>query len=196
MEKNTCRMCKSSNIENFLDLGFSALSDGFLTKEQLKEPETFFPLTVNFCTNCGLCQLGYVVSPELMFNEDYPYDSSTTKSGRDHFFKMGIDICNFFNLESNSFIVDVGSNTGVLLSSFKSKNMKVLGVEPSDNVASIARKKGIDTTTNFFSAQLAKNIVKKHGKASILTATNVFAHIDNLDDFMNGSKILLEKMEF
>ena len=92
MEKNTCRMCKSSNIQKFLDLGFSALSDGFLTKEQLKEPETFFPLTVNFCSDCGLCQLGYVMSPELMFNEDYPYDSSTTKTGRGHFTLMASDI--------------------------------------------------------------------------------------------------------
>ena len=193
MQNKTCRMCKSTKLHLFLDLGFSALSDGFLTKNDLNKPEIFYPLTVLTCKNCGLCQLGHVVPPEYMFNKNYPYDSSTTKSGRDHFFKMSIDVCNFFNLQSNSFIVDVGSNTGVLLSSFKSKNMKVLGVEPSNNVASIARKKGIDTTTNFFSAQLAKNIVKKYGKASILTATNVFAHIDNLDDFMNGAKILLEK---
>ena len=87
MKKTNCRMCKSSNIQKFLDLGFSALSDNFLTFEQLEESETFFPLTVHMCLDCGLCQLGYVVPPELMFNKDYPYDSSTTKTGRDHFTK-------------------------------------------------------------------------------------------------------------
>ena len=98
MKQNNCRMCKSNNLKKFLDLDFSALSDNFLTLEQLEESEIFFPLTVYSCFDCGLCQLGYVVSPELMFNKDYPYDSSTTKTGREHFTKMGIDICNQFNL--------------------------------------------------------------------------------------------------
>ena len=100
-------MCKSKNMERFLDLDFSALSDNFLTSDQLDESETFFPLTVNTCVDCGLCQLGYVVPPELMFNKDYPYDSSTTKMGREHFTKMGIDICDRFNLEKNSLIIEI-----------------------------------------------------------------------------------------
>ena len=74
MKMINCRMCKSNNIEKFLDLGISALSDNFLTVKQLEESEMFFPLTVNTCLDCGLCQLGYVVPPELMFNKDYPYD--------------------------------------------------------------------------------------------------------------------------
>ena len=186
MQNKMCRMCKSTKLHTFLDLGFSALSDGFLTKIDLDKPEIFYPLNVLICKNCGLCQLGHIVPPEFMFNKNYPYDSSTTKSGREHFLNMGIDICKFFNLKSDSLIIDVGSNTGVLLSSFKLKNMKVLGIEPSDNVASIARKNGIDTISDFFSEKLAKKTVKKYGKASVMTATNVFAHIDNLDDFMNG----------
>lgn len=191
MKKNTCRMCKNNNIIKFLDLGFSALSDNFLTKEQLEEPETFFPLTVYFCTNCGLCQLGHVVSPELMFNENYPYDSSTTKTGTNHFTKMGIDICNRFNLKPNSLVIDVGSNAGVLLSGFKSKGMKVLGIEPSSNVAKIAMKNDIDTLIDFFSNNLTEKILDKYGKVSVITGTNVFAHIDNLEDFMLTSNSLL-----
>lgn len=191
MKKNTCRMCKNNNIIKFLDLGFSALSDNFLTKEQLEEPETFFPLTVYFCTNCGLCQLGHVVSPELMFNENYPYDSSTTKTGTNHFTKMGIDICNRFNLKPNSLVIDVGSNAGVLLSGFKSKGMKVLGIEPSSNVAKIAMKNDIDTLIDFFSNKLTEKILDKYGKVSVITGTNVFAHIDNLEDFMLTSNSLL-----
>ncbi len=191
MKKNNCRMCKSENIKKFLDLDFSALSDNFLTFEQLEKSETFFPLTVNICFDCGLCQLGYVVPPELMFNKDYPYDSSTTKMGREHFTKMGIDICDRFELERNSLIIDVGSNSGVLLAAFKSKGMKVLGIEPSSKLANAAIEKGIDSIMEFFSENLVKQILDNYGKASIITGTNVFAHIDDLDDFMRTSDLLL-----
>ena len=153
-------MCKSTKLYEFLDLGFSALSDGFLSKEDLKKPEIFYPLNVLICNACGLCQLGHIVPPKFMFNKNYPYDSSTTKTGREHFTNMGLDICRIFSLKSNSLIIDVGSNTGVLLSAFKSKNMKVLGIEPSSNVASIARKNGIRTTNDFFSKELAKKTLK------------------------------------
>ncbi|QDI88784.1 class I SAM-dependent methyltransferase [Candidatus Nitrosopumilus sp. SW] len=191
MKKTNCRMCKSSNIQKFLDLGFSALADNFLTLKQLEESETFFPLTVNTCQNCGLCQLGYVVPPELMFNQDYPYDSSTTKTGRDHFTKMGIEICEKFELEQNSLIIDVGSNAGVLLDAFKSKKMRVLGIEPSSKLANIAIKKGIDSIIDFFSGKLIKKILNEYGKVSVITGTNVFAHIDDLDDFMKTADSLL-----
>ena len=191
MKKSNCRMCKSNNVQKFLDLGFSALSDNFLTTEQLNESESFFPLTVHLCLNCGLCQLGYVVPPKLMFNKDYPYDSSTTKTGRDHFTKMGIDICDEFDLKQNSLVVDVGSNSGVLLSAFKSKGMKVLGIEPSSKLANAAIKKGVDSIIEFFSSNLVKKILDDYGKVSIITGTNVFAHIDDLDDFMLTADSLL-----
>jgi len=191
MKMINCRMCKSNNIEKFLDLGFSALSDNFLTVKQLEEPEMFFPLTVNTCLDCGLCQLGYVVPPELMFNKDYPYDSSTTKMGREHFTKMGVDICDRFDLENNSLIVDVGSNSGVLLTAFRSKGMKVLGIEPSTKLANIAIERGIDSIIEFFSEKLVKKIIEDYGKVSVITGTNVFAHINDLDDFMKTADSLL-----
>jgi SAM-dependent methyltransferase len=191
MKKTNCRMCKGNNIQKFLDLGFSALSDNFLTIEQLDESESFFPLTVNMCSDCGLCQLGYVVPPKLMFNKDYPYDSSTTKTGREHFTKMGIDICNRFDLKQNSLVIDVGSNSGVLLSAFKSQGMKVLGIEPSSKLANIAIEKGIDSIMDFFSNKLVKKILDNYGKVSVITGTNVFAHIDDLDDFMFTADSLL-----
>lgn len=193
MKKNTCRMCKSNHIQQFLDLDFSALSDNFLTIEQLEESETFFPLKVFVCLDCGLCQLGYVVPPELMFNKDYPYDSSTTKTGRDHFTKMGIDICDQFNLKQNSLVIDIGSNAGVLLDAFKSKGMRVLGIEPSSKLANLAIKNGIDSIIEFFSNKLVNKILEKYGKVSVITATNVFAHIDDLDDFMKSADSLLRE---
>ena len=159
MRITNCRMCKSSNLQKFLDLGFSALSDNFLTIKQLEESESFFPLTVYLCSNCGLCQLGYVVPPKFMFNKDYPYDSSTTKMGREHFTKMGVDISDRFNLKENSLVIDVGSNSGVLLSAFKSKGMRGLGIEPSSKLANAAIEKGVDTIIDFFSGKLVEKIL-------------------------------------
>jgi len=186
-------MCKSEKIEKFLDLGYSALSDNFLTLDQLNLPETSFPLNVYICLNCGLFQLGYVVQAELMFNENYPYDSSTTKTGREHFTSMAFEICEKFDLKQNSLAIDIGSNAGVLLSGFKSKEMRVLGIEPSTNVAQIAIKNGIDTITEFFSSKLTNKILEKYGNASVITGTNVFAHVDDLDDFVDTcDKILTE----
>jgi len=191
MRITNCRMCKSSNLQKFLDLGFSALSDNFLTIKQLEESESFFPLTVYLCSNCGLCQLGYVVPPKFMFNKDYPYDSSTTKMGREHFTKMGVDICDRFNLKENSLVIDVGSNSGVLLSAFKSKGMRVLGIEPSSKLANAAIEKGVDSIIDFFSGKLVKKILNDYQKVSVITGTNVFAHINDLDDFMLSADLLL-----
>lgn len=193
LEITKCRMCKSENIEKFLDLGVTALPDNFLTKAQLMEPEPTYPLSVYICKECGLCQVGFVVKPEEMFNENYPYVSSTTMTGKKHFTEMGKKICEQFCLKHNQLAIDIGSNAGVLLSGFKSKGLQVLGIEPSSNIAKIAIKNNIDTIVEFFSSDLAKKILKKYGNASVITATNVFAHIDNLDDFVEGVKILLVK---
>lgn len=191
MKQKVCRMCKSHQLQKFLDLDYTALSDNFLKEEQLDEPEIFFPLSVYSCLNCGLSQLGYVVSPELMFNENYPYDSSTTKTGTTHFTNMGMSICKRFNLKSDSLVIDVGSNAGVLLTGFKSQGMKVLGIEPSSNIAKIAINSKIDTMIDFFSEKLVKKIIKQYGNASVITGTNVFAHINDLDDFMKTCDHLL-----
>ena len=193
MQKETCRLCLNSNLYPFLDLGHSALSDNFLNHSQLKESEIFYPLAVNFCRDCGFFQLSYVVPPEIMFNKDYPYDSSTTKIGRDHFTSMAFEIAEKFKFPENSLAIDIGSNAGVLLSGFKTKGFKVLGVEPSSKIAEIALKNDIETIVDFFSIELTSKILKQYGKSSIITATNVFAHIDDLENFVNGVKKLLNK---
>lgn len=186
-----CRMCKSSDMVKFLDLGFSPPSDNFLKEEQLEFPEIHYPLTVYVCNKCGLCQLGFVVAGELLFNENYPYESSVTNTGRDHFHKMAVQICNRFNITSDSLAIDIGSNVGVLLSGFKSMGLHVLGIEPSSNIAKTAVRNGIDTISEFFSSELAFKILAQYGKASVITGTNVFAHIDDLHDFVKAADILL-----
>ena len=193
MKKNSCRLCGSKNLFEFLDLGFSPISDQIVTKEQLDEPEATYPVTVNSCTDCGFCQLGFVVPPELMYNENYSYDGSATMGLRKHHISIANQICDNFKLDHDSLVIDVGSNAGVLLSGFRDRGCKVLGIDPSVNVANIARDKGIEVIGDLFSSELAERIKKEYGKVSVITGTNVFAHIDDLNDFLKAADILLNE---
>ncbi len=186
-------MCKSKNLFEFLNLRFSPISDQILTKDQLDEPEAAYPITVNSCMDCGFCQLGFVVRPELMYNENYSYDGSTTIGSRQHHISMANQICDNFKLGHDSLIIDIGSNAGVLLSGFRDRGCKVLGIDPSVNVANIARNKGIEVIGEFFSSELAKRIKKEYGQVSVITGTNVFAHIDDLHNFFKAADILLKE---
>jgi SAM-dependent methyltransferase len=187
-----CRFCKSSELILYLDLGFSPLGNRFLTKEELQKPEIYYPLQVYFCKTCKLSQLGYVPLPNVVYNEEYAYEAGITKLRRDHHFEMAKSICEKFHIPKDSLVVDIGSNVGVLLEGFKSQGMKVIGVDASNNVAEIARKKGIETITGFFGYQIGKEILnEKHNKAKIISATNVFAHINDYPDFMRGVNELL-----
>jgi len=187
-----CRVCRESDLEKVLTLGSTPLANAFLTKLQLDEPEYFYPLDVYFCNNCGFIQLGHIVSPEILFR-NYVYVSSTSKVFMDHFREMADNVFPRFLAEKKSLVIDIGSNDGILLKPFKNLGAKVLGIEPAVHVVKIAQKEGIETISEFFSVELAKRIVKRKGQADIVTATNVFAHIDNLDEVIEGLKILLNK---
>ena len=191
MREKSCRLCKSTELYTILDLGYTPISDQILTLDQLEQPETSYPITLNSCNKCGFCQLGYVVPPELMYNENYSYDGSATTTLQNHHISMANQICERFKLKEKSLVMDIGSNAGVLLSGFRDKGMKVLGIDPSINVANIARKKGIDVIGEFFSSKLAKKIREEHEEVSVITGTNVFAHIDDLDDFFKAADIVL-----
>ncbi len=188
-----CRICKGTNLHKFLSLGFTPLADRFLTEQQMNEPEVHYPLDVYLCDQCSLVQLGYVVPPEEMFNEDYPYESSTTRTGREHFRNLADTITRKFNLVSDDLVVDIGSNVGVLLGAFKSQGIRTLGVEPSSNIARIARENGIDTIDEFFSSSVVEKIVNENGKAKVITGTNVFAHVNDLDALVQAVDLLLEE---
>lgn len=185
-----CRVCKNPTLEKVLTLGPTPLANAFLTKLQLDEPEYFYPLDIYFCNNCGFIQLGHVVDPEVLFG-NYVYVSSTSQVFIDHFKKMAEDVFPRFFLNEKSLVIDIGSNDGILLKPFRKMGAKVLGIEPAVHIAKIAKKEGIDTIAEFFSIELAKKIVKNNGKAKIITATNVFAHIDDLDEVIRGLRELL-----
>ncbi len=186
----TCRMCHKPQLVFAFSLGMTPLANAFLTREQLDEPEYFYPLDLYLCQHCGLLQLGHVVSPEVLFG-NYVYVSSTSAVFRKHFANYAADSVKRFSLTGKDFIVDIGSNDGVLLKPFKELGIKVLGIEPAEKIADVARTNGVPTESEFITTQLATKIVDTHGKVSVVTANNVFAHIDNLDEVVQSVKILL-----
>lgn len=187
-----CRICGNENLKKFLSLGATPLANSFLTKEELQKEEKKFPLELCFCEKCKLVQLTYKAPSESIFKE-YVYLSSTTKTFQDHFEKMTAEMVKDFKLTNKSFVVDIGSNDGILLKGFKKMNVPAIGVEPATNVATLAEKNGIETINDFLNENVVKAIIKKRGKADIVTATNVFAHMDDIDDAIRNVGNLLKK---
>lgn len=183
-QQNNCRICSGTNFEHFLDLGFSPPADQFLRAEHLKEPETSYPLTVQICKQCNLVQLGQVVHHEILYRNDYPYESSTTELGKKHWQEFADSTSKEYSLSSEDLVVDIGSNVGVLLECFGNNGTKILGVDPASNIVKIANERGIETWDSFFGHDIAQKILSTKGPAKIITGTNVFAHIDDLHAFM------------
>jgi len=194
MIKKKCRLCSSNKLRIFLDLGNQPPSDQFIKLEKISEETIFYPLKVATCMTCGFKQLNYVVNPKVLYQDDYPYESSTTKAGSLHFDKFAETAVKEFNFPKSSTVLDIGSNVGVLLSSFKKRGLKVIGVDPAPNICKIANNRGIKTYNSFFDNNFTKLFRSKHKCAKIITATNVFAHVDNLKAFIiNIKKILDDK---
>ena len=140
-----CRMCNSTKLHKFLDLGFTPPADQFRRKDQLRESDIYYPLEVMMCEDCGLAQLSYVVSPEVLYRNDYPYESSTTKTGQLHWTEFAASVVKRLGLGSEDLAVDIGSNVGVLLGAFRNSGLRVQGVDPAANIVMIAQANGIDT---------------------------------------------------
>ena len=190
--RQTCRLCGHSRLTQFLDLGYTPPADTFLLKEQLDEPETHYPLKVLQCDTCMFIQLSYVVPPDILYRNDYPYESSTTRTGRKHFDGFAESVVETHNLSNTDLVIDIGSNVGVLLKGFQDRGCRILGIEPAENIAQIANKNNIKTQAVFFNHDVAKEILDEHGKAKVITASNVFAHIDDLNAVLECLDILLD----
>ena len=131
MIRKTCRLCKSKKLIKFLDLGNHPPSDQFINFSESNQPTLYYPLQVFTCKNCSFKQLGFVVDPKILYQKDYPYESSLTKSGNKHFDEFAYSCKKTFNLNKNNLVIDIGSNVGNLLKHFKKRNIKVLGVDPA-----------------------------------------------------------------
>lgn len=186
-----CRICKSRDLYFFLDLGKTPLANSFIKPGEESKEEFTFPLEVCFCKKCGLVQLGIVVPPELMFR-NYIYFSSTSTTMREHFALLAQEVLDEYTSD-NDLIVEIASNDGVLLKNMLGKNVRPLGVEPATNIAKVAIQSGVNTINEFFNLSLAKKILSEHGKAKVILANNVFAHIPDLLDCVSGMETLLDK---
>jgi C-methyltransferase C-terminal domain/Putative zinc binding domain/Methyltransferase domain len=189
----SCRICKSKNLFKFLDIGHHPPSDQFRKKEQLNDAIVFYPLDVYLCENCGFVQLGYVVPPEILYQDNYPYESSTTETGKIHYHDFAKSVVENYKFTKEDLAVDIGSNVGVLLEGFKLMGLHINGIDPAPNICEIAEKRGIPTINDFFGKISAQKVVDKKGKASVITGTNVFAHVDDLESFMKAIQILIDE---
>lgn len=171
-------------------MGPTPPANSLLKKEQLTSKEAFYPLDIYFCPECGLVQLRDVVSPKILF-KDYVYLTGVSQTMKRHLHQLAVEVISRFNLSKDDLVIDVGSNDGTLLKEFKQLGIKTLGIEPATNVALVAEREGIETVNDFFSIEVAKNIIERKGHARVITGTNVFAHINDLDVILHAVDNLL-----
>lgn len=185
----TCRICDSSDLVQILDLGKMPPANSFLKKEELGKQESKFPLVIYFCRNCCLLQLLDIVDPAILFGE-YDYMTSASEPLVLHFVKMAEDLADRFNLKQEDLVVEIGGNDGSLLAVLKGR-ARLLNIDPARNVAEISRKNGVETLNDFFSSEIARNVLEKYGSAKLVIANNVMAHIDNIRDVFKGIQTLV-----
>lgn len=190
-EVERCRICHSRKLYRFLDLGSMPIPNGFLKKQDLAKKEEKYELACLYCEECGLVQTTVVVNPEIMFR-NYVYIPSTAKVMMNNFSNLAYQSLERVKYTDKTLVVDIGSNDGSLLTFFKSFGVRVLGIDPAENLAILAEMKGVPTETRLFNASTGKRVAKKYGKAKIITATNVIAHIDDLHKVMQGVSELLD----
>lgn len=186
----TCRSCKGNNLTPYLDLGIVPLANGLIKPENKEKTESKFPLIVCYCKDCSLSQLNIVVDPEILFR-DYFYMSSISDTFKSHCNSVANDLTKLLNLGKNDLVVDIASNDGCLLQEFKKMNIKTLGVEPAVNLSNLAISNGIDTLNYFWNNDTAIKIAKDYGGAKVITAFNVFAHVDDIHNFIQNVNIAL-----
>ncbi|HRH58870.1 MAG TPA: class I SAM-dependent methyltransferase [Chitinophagales bacterium] len=186
-----CRFCKTPLSHVFIDLVNAPASNSFLSKEQLNEPEVFFPLKVYTCHSCMLVQIDEFKKSDAIFDSNYVYFSSYSKSWLKHAKDYTNMMTERFGFNQESFVIEIASNDGYLLQYFKEKNIPVLGIEPTKNTADAAKEKGIESVVDFFGVRLAEKLVAANIKADLLLGNNVLAHVPDIVDFVGGMKIIL-----
>src|SRR3989338_4187389 len=185
-----CQVCGSAKLDTILFLGYLPPVNQMHKIGERPHEQPAYPAEILYCDKCHLVQLGLIVDAKILFPKEYPYTSSTTKVLRDNFAELYQECITIINLGKNDLVIDIGSNDGNLLSNFKDK-YSVLGVTPEE-IGKIAIERGIPTIIDYFKKDVVDKIKKKHGKAKVITATNVFAHIENINEI---TKLILELLE-
>ena len=195
LERRHCPICNTQCLIEFINFGQMPIANAFLKQEDIYKPEFKYEMAVGFCENCKMVQLINIVPydkyivPDQTGKTNYAFFSSTSKAMEEHFAEIANEIEEKF-LTPDSQVLEIGSNDGIFLKAFK--NHKTLGIEPSDNVADIAKSIGIETITEFFSEELTKKIVEQRGRFKAIFSANVILNIIDLHDLLRGVNYLLE----
>ena len=193
-EVDYCQISGKKDLIEFIDLGYQPLSDTLVTKNEINN-EKKYPLKIMRSPTLGHTQISYIVPQYELYHLDYPYRPGITQSIVDHHNYQSKQNIKKFKLKKKELVVDIGSNDGTLLNAYLKNDMKVLGVEPT-NMAKLANEYGVETIQSTFDLQLAEKIKNKYGKAKLITATNVFAHMATLASVMEGVVNLLDDNGF
>jgi len=186
-----CHIC-NNGVAPFMSFGSMPIANGFLAQNQFSG-EYSFDMSVAFCDHCKMFQLVEQPQPQQMFNENYAFFSGTSRLMAQHFEEFAEHVMqDYLQGVEDPFVVEIGSNDGIMLKHFAEKGIRHLGIEPSANVADVARKQGINTVVEFFDKDLAERIVQEHGRADAYVAANVMCHIPYINSIVEGIKVLLK----
>lgn len=185
-----CQICDSASLQSILFIGYIPPVNTMLAIGQPAEEEAAYPLELLRCSDCGLVQIGLEVDQTVLFPHSYPYLSGSTRILRENFADLCNEVSALLDLRKNDPVIDIGSNDGTLLTPFHQAGYRVLGIEPS-RASEVARSRGVATLTAYFNRQTADKVKAEYGPAKVITAANVFAHIGDIHQIVDGIVDLL-----
>jgi SAM-dependent methyltransferase len=192
MRIHECRSCRSSALRVVLDLGNHPISNALLTAENRAQEEARYPLQLAFCEDCALLQVTETVPPEILYQRDYPYFSSSSPALLQHAASIAQRLIRERGLGPNSLVLEVACNDGYLLRNFVEQGIPCLGIDPAAGPAAHARQIGVPVINDFFSLGLAEDLAAQGQFADVMIANNVVAHVDAINDFVAGFARLLK----
>jgi hypothetical protein len=185
-----CQVCGAATLESVLFLGYLPPVNQMRTVGERPHEQPGYPAELLRCTTCQLVQIGLIVDPAILFPPEYPYTSGTTRILRENFAELQRESTALLGLRATELVVDIGSNDGTLLENFRAAGHPVCGVEPT-LMANLANERGVRTIMSFFGPAAASRVVKECGKAHVVTATNVFAHIEGIHEIVDSVLAML-----
>ena len=187
--RTACRLCTSKKLDLVLPLNQSPLCDAYITEPRRQDN---YDLSVYLCRDCNFVQITTVVDPKIIYRE-YLYQTTSSSGLTNHFSNYANEVCESLKIDHSKLTVDIGSNDGTLLEFFRARNHRVLGIEPAAHIARDASLRGIETLPVFFDESEARKILFEYGSADLITINNLFANVDNLENFTRGLEILLSE---
>ena len=192
IDNHTCRLCDQSTVRPFLDLGSMPIANAFLSSEQLSQPEYTFNLATGFCESCFMVQLIDTVDPNMLFHDNYAYFSSISHVMDQHYAELANIISNEIFYDENLSVIEIGSNDGILLEKISGYSSNTIGIEPSSNVAAVAKSKGLQVISEFFNSDLASQLVSDYNLAQLVVGANVLCHIPDLNELARALNAVLD----